>query len=385
MTLDAEILGPTENQVVLEIRSHRRMAADTVDHLTGAGITHLLPNRMGEFALILMTAGTNRVAVTPEHGELIGAVDVMAFGACPGILVTVKLGIIVGHGIGMTVPADLTFSAKQHFPVVGRMGRMTAGARIPRRTGQMTVNLIHFIGNRSVAAQTNRRAVLLLAAAVAIIATFGKGSMQNITDQTLPVATMGTVTGQAVCHRGRIVRVPGRDRTGRVAGQADLVRFVLQQLIELRLMGPVTGKTLALSIGGMGVFEFFRQFLMAPIAGFRQLVAQQSLPATGMGLMAGQTLAGTHRLMDGSLTESLLFPLMTFITEISPFPVQQPLEMGDMGIMAAVALAVAQRLMDDRVGEFFLFVTIEACGFCNRMPGQKKDGENDKVKQTTMR
>lgn len=385
MALDTEILGATENQVVLEIRSHRRMTADTVDHLARAGITHLLPNRMGKLALILMTAGADRVTVSSEHGKLIGTVNVMALGAEPGILMTVKLGIIVGHGIGMTVSADLTLSAKQHFPVVGRMGRMTTGTGIPRRTGQMTVNLIHLIGYRSVTAQTDRRAVLLLAATVAIVAAFGKGSMQNITDQTFPVTAMGAVTGQAICHRGRIVRVPSRDRTGRVAGETDLVRFVLQQLVELRLMGSMTGKTLALSIGSMGVFEFFRQFFMAPIAGFRQLIAQQSLPAAGMGLMTGQTLAGANRRMNGSLAESFLFPLMTFIAEISPFPVQQPLEMGDMGIVTAVALAVAQWLMDDRVGEFFLFMTIEACGFRGRMPGQNKDSEHDKAKQTTMR
>lgn len=187
-----------------------------------------------------------------------------------------------------------------------------------------------------------------------------KGRMEVGPDQPLGSAAVGVVAGEAATGLAREPSMTGQLLRLAVTAQTERVTIVLEKLIVVRLVGLMTGHTLAIGKGLMlARILFFGKGLMTAETAFRYGPAQQALLLRGMGAVAGETLAFLNRLMLYPLTEALFGLFMTGITEISTLPLQQPLEFGDMGTVALGALALCHRFMDNFAAELLLEMTVK--------------------------
>jgi len=201
------------------------MAGNTGHHLAGMGIQDFGPDRMGEFALVFMALDTDIVAIAPEHGQVGSSVGFMTLAAFLDWWMLGLALLVAGQGFLMAGRTEQPFRTFEQGLVIAGMGRMTVKAGVAFMQGQVTVGGVHLALDIFMTGQAGRHGIAarrVVAGGAAIL----EGFVQDIANQSRPVAAMGIVTGKTVGDFARIVLVvPGQ--AGRfVTGKTQVIWFL---------------------------------------------------------------------------------------------------------------------------------------------------------------
>ena len=358
-------------------RAHWIMTGHTGHHLPGSLVNHLVSHGMAELPLGQMTARAYLVAVIPQHGQPVGAMDLVAFTARADRRVPMLALRIPGESILMARLAHLVARGLQHFFVVPGMGAVTQDTTVFRAGEHMIMRGHHGGLHARVAPQTGFAPGVLLSPMTGIAFFFGKRLMQMLPDKPLARAAMGVMTGQAAAELAWKAAMPGTALRLLMTGQAQGIGIHLEKLVVFCLMGLVANSTLPLGKGFVADSLRFCHLLMANKACFRQIFPEQAIMPSGMGRMAAKTFSISHRLVHHPFGKFGFGPLMAGVAERRPLSLQQSRIFGHMRIMAISALALGHRTMGEFAGEVFLVMALVAnlTGQCNRAgkPGEQAE------------
>ena len=176
----------------------------------------------------------------------------------------------------MTGAAHMPLLALEQICLVPGVRRMAGKAAVVAETHQMVVGRSHLLTDLGVAIEAGVHGDGNSTARVARLAAGGIRRMQDIADQMLPVAAVGAVAGTAVYRFSREVGMFLPDALARMAAQTESSRLLGEQGRLVRLMRAMAGRTLAIGIGSVGIFELLGQSGVAGKTGFRGSLAEQS-------------------------------------------------------------------------------------------------------------
>lgn len=163
-----------------------------------------------------------------------------------------------------------------------------------------------------------RLAALLMAAP----ATLAEGFVKHVSEKAGSFTAVGIMAGQAVSKAGRVSLMTFSQFHQAVTGKTDFVGLGLEQLIMLRLVGTVAGKTFAPTVGLMtDLVSAFQPAVAFETRGL-QFCSQQVFSTADMGLMTNQTLSFENRRMDLSSLNPPAHPGVAGITEARPLLIQ---------------------------------------------------------------
>jgi len=299
-------------------RTHWIMAGHTGHHLPGSLVNHLVTHGMAELPLGQMAARADLVAVIPQHGQPVGAMDLMTVTARTDRRVPMLALRITGESILVTGLAHLVARGLQHFFVVSGMGAVAQDTTVFRSGEHMIMRGHHGGFHACVAPQTGFAPGIVLSPMTGIAFLFGKRLMQMLPDKALSGAAMRVMTGKTAAEFARKAAMPGTALRLLMTGQAQGIGFHLEKLVVFCLMGLVADGTLPLGKGFVADSLRFCHLLMADKTCFRQIFPEQAIMPRSMGRMAAKTFSISHRLVHHPFGKFGFGPLMAGVTERRP-------------------------------------------------------------------
>jgi len=353
------------------------MTGHTGHHLPGSLVNHLVAHGMAELPLGQMAARADLVAVIPQHGQPIGAVNLVAVAAGIDFGMPMLALRIPGESILVTGLAHLVARGLQYFLVVSGMGAVTQNTTVFRSGEHMIMRGHHGGFYACVAMQAGFAPGILLSPMTGIAFFFGKRLVQMLPDKPLARAAVGVMAGKTAGELARKAAMPGTALRLLMTGEAQGIGFHLEKLVVFCLMGLMADSTLPLGKGFVADSLGFCHLLMADKACFRQIFPEQAIMPRGMGSMAAKTFSITDRLVHHPFGKLGFGSLMAGIAKRCSLSLQQPGIFGHMGIMAVSALALGHRAMGEFAAEVFLVMALVAnlIGQCHRAgkPGEQAE------------
>jgi hypothetical protein len=151
-----------------------------------------------------------------------------------------------------------------------------------------------------------------------------------------------------VCHLSRAV-----------AGQAQIISRLHQQVGVFRLMGLMARLTIAVAVRRMGIGVAARQLLVAAETGGRRALLEQAGIISSMRTVARQAGAATHRLMNPTLVTGSAGISVTGQAQILNRLLQQAGIARDMRAMTGQTIPLRRRLVIDLLAIITAVVTAE--------------------------
>lgn len=252
MTLDAKLAFALQKKIIGVVGSHGVVTGDAGHHPPGPGIRNIGADRVGEFALILVTQGADFQPVALEQGHIVATVGKMAIGTVVDAAVPVGTVFVLVDGRAVAGGAHLFFPGPQQALFIAGMGAVAVDATVAVAARQVTMGGLHLLDDPGMAFLAPFHANLPRSLFMTGIASLLIGRMEEIADQRRPVAAMGVVAGQTAAQRTREAAMFALQGLRVMAGGAQLFNIFAEEHRPLGIMRLVAGPALAIEIGVMG-------------------------------------------------------------------------------------------------------------------------------------
>lgn len=243
--------------------------------LVCSGVKDFLSHRVAKSSLGLMTPRTEVVSIVAEHGQAVRSMDPVALVAVRGLRMLVKLVFVPLEGVLVATSAELHLATFQPTGRISCMGTVAQYATVPSPVRQMAVGDKNLLPYSFMTAQTCLRPQPALA--MAFVAPFLEGLVQDVANQGLPAAAVWVVARKTSLHLSWKLLVALLYRILLVTRSADLVGLGPKKLIVGCLMGSMTGGALAFGKGTVRMRILLRQCFMAGETIVRETSLEQTL------------------------------------------------------------------------------------------------------------
>ena len=347
MTFDTKPPLPTAAQVISEQGPHVGLVAtDAVHGQTVSRISGAIPNRMSEAYVFFMALTAYAVRICLKHGRLITAVELMTIGATGPLRMPVQHFGSSTECVGVAGATYPALIGRQQSLSIPGMCIMTGQTYIffllPQQVGMGALKSLQRL---LMALQTHGGCIWPVMALAAV--SGGKRGVPNLAQQPLPVTTMRRMTVQAGHRIGIPPKVPDLQFLSiRMTPQTQLrIRF-LDQAGILRSVGSVTGRALALGVGGMGLGISLTTLGVTGKTTLGEILRQQPAVGRSVGRMTVHTAPPGYRIMKKGILAQGFFNIPMTGEAKSGFDIlQKRLMFGHVGRVTDSAPAFLHRRM----------------------------------------